>query len=244
MALVLDVSLSMLAEDFPPNRLEALRKITRDFISRSGSHRLALILFARDAYVQVPLTTDHRVLLELLGGVTVDAIDQALSGGTAIGDALLVAAQHLEAGRIEGRDQAVVLITDGESNLGSDPILGAKYVSHLDARLYAIGVGCEDPIEVFVDGERLGGDAPYLAYLDDTQLQEMADAVGGLYYRATDVGALEDIFGELSRLEGAPLEVRNVQVRKFFTRNFALASVPLFCLYLWLGGVKLRRPYR
>lgn len=243
-ALVLDVSLSMLAEDFPPNRLEALRTIASDFISRSGSHRVAVIVFARDAFVQTPLTTDHRVLLELLSGVTVDAIDQALSGGTAIGDALLVAAGHLEANRIEGRDQAAILITDGESNLGSEPLLGARYLAHRNVRLYAIGVGGEEPVEVFVDGERLGGDDPYLAFLDDTQLRELSDAVAGRYYRATDVGALEDIFGELSRLEGAPLEVRTVGVRRYFTRYFALAALPLFGVYLWLGGVRLRRPYR
>lgn len=178
-AMVLDVSLSMLAEDFPPNRLSALREIARDFISRSGGHRVALIIFAGDAYVQTPLTSDHRVLLELLSGVTTDVIDQAASGGTAIGDALLVASRHLETNRLEGRDQAVILITDGESNLGSDPILGARYLDHQNVRLYAIGVGGEDPIEVFVDGERLGGDDPYLAFLDDTQLRAMTDAVGG-----------------------------------------------------------------
>jgi len=243
-ALVLDVSLSMLAEDFPPNRLEALRKIAADFVARGGSHRIAVVVFAKDAFVQTPLTTDHRVLLELLSGVTVDVLDQALSGGTAIGDALLVAAHHLEVHRVAGRDQAVVLITDGESNLGSEPTLGARYVGHLGARLYAIGVGGEEPIEVFVDGERLGGDQPYLAFLDDAQLREMVDAANGRYYRATDVGALEDIFSELSRLEGAPFEVRRVSVRRSFTRYFALAALPLFCAVLWLGGVELRRPYR
>ncbi len=242
--LVLDVSLSMLAADFPPNRLEALRTIARDFIARSGSHRVGLVIFARDAYVQTPLTTDHRVLLELLEGVTVDTLDQALSGGTAIGDALLVTAQHLESRKIEGRDRAVVLITDGESNMGSEPELGARFLRHMGARFYAIGIGGEEPIEVFVDGERLGGDSPYLAFLDDTQLEGLAAVAEGSYYRATDVGALEDIFGELSRLESAPLEVRVVEVRDFHTRYFALAALPLFLAQLWLGGVKLRRPLR
>lgn len=242
--LVLDVSLSMLAEDFEPNRLEALREIARDFIARGGSHRVGVVIFAKDAFVQTPLTTDHRVLLELLGGVTVDTLDQALSGGTAIGDALLVAADHLERTRVEGRDQAVVLITDGESNMGSEPELGARFLRHLGARFYAIGIGGEEPIEVFVDGERLGGDDPYLAFLDDTELRETAEAAGGLFYRATDVGALEDIFSELSRLESAPLEVRLVQVRDFYTRYFALAALPLFFAHLWLGGVRLRRPIR
>mgnify|MGYP000721228641 CR=1 FL=1 len=96
--LVLDVSLSMMAEDFPPNRLEALRRIASDFIRRSGGHRIGLVIFAKDSYVQTPLTTDHRSLLSLLDGVTVYTLDQAKSGGTSVGDALLVAVERAEKG--------------------------------------------------------------------------------------------------------------------------------------------------
>ena len=88
--LVLDVSLSMLAEDLPPNRLEALRRIARDFVSRAGGNRIGIVIFAKDSYVQTPLTTDHRSLLTLLDGVTVYTLDQNKSGGTSVGDALLV----------------------------------------------------------------------------------------------------------------------------------------------------------
>ncbi len=242
--LVLDTSLSMLAEDFPPNRLEALRRIARDFITRSGSHRVGIVIFAKDVFVQSPMTTDHRTLLTLLDSVTPHAFDQAKSGGTAIGDALLVTAERLAAARVEGRDQALVLITDGESNLGMEPELAARYVHHQGVRFYAIGIGGEEPVEVFFEGRRVGGETPYYAFLDDTQLKAVTAEADGNYYRANDVGALEDVFAHLSRLESAPLEVRTVEIRRYHASYLALAALPLFVAYLVLGGVVLRRPLR
>ena len=242
--LVLDISLSMLAEDFPPNRLEALRRIARDFIQRSGSHRVGLVIFGKDVFVQSPLTTDHRVLLELLSSVSVYNIDQVKSGGTAVGDALLVAADRLARVRVEGRGQALVLITDGESNMGADPVLAARYVRHHDLRLYAIGIGGDKPLEVYFEGRRVGGDTPYLAYLDDRQLKAVAEEAEGRYFRATDAAALEEIFAHLSRLESAPVEVRTVEIKRYHTSYLALAILPLYATWLMLGGIVLRRPYR
>ncbi len=238
-ALVLDVSLSMLAEDFEPNRLEALRKIARDFIQRSGSTRIGVVIFAKDVYVQTPLTTDHGVLLPLLDAVTVHTLDQNRSGGTAIGDALLATAEFLERSRIEGRDQALVLITDGESNMGIETTLAARYVRELGIRLYAIGIGGLEPVGVEFEGTRLD----YLAVLDDTQLRAIAELSEGRYYRASEVDALEEVFVELSRLESTPLEVRLVDIRRYLTDLAALGLLPLFALCLFLGG-RLRRPLR
>jgi len=242
--LVLDVSLSMLAEDFPPNRLDALRRIARDFVRRSGGHRIGVLIFARDVYVQSPLTTDHPILLSLLDSVTVYALDQDKSGGTAVGDALLVAGDRLRQAKVEGRDQAVILITDGESNLGADPVLAARYLRELGMRLYAIGIGGEKPVDVFFEGRPVGGNTPYRAYLDDTQLRAVTAAANGRYYRAADVGALEEVFAELSRLESAPLERRTVELREGRASYLALAALPLFAAVLVLGGVVARRPLR
>jgi Ca-activated chloride channel homolog len=243
--LVLDVSLSMLAEDFPPTRLDALQRIARDFVARSGPNRLGVLVFAKDVFVQTPLTSDHRIVRELLDGVSVDAINQGASGGTAVGDALLVAAERLAAARVEGRGQALVLITDGESNLGIDPVLAARWVAEKGVRLYSIGIGGEEPVEVFYEGERVGGPGdPYFTFLDDRQLRAMAEAADGKYYRATDVDALEQVFAQLSRLESAPLEVRTLEVRSFLTSWLALAALPLFAVSMVLGGAVLRRPLR
>ncbi len=243
-ALVLDVSLSMLADDFEPNRIEALREIAADFIRRGGGHRVAVVVFAGEAYVQTPLTTDHGVLLELMDGVTVRTIDQHLSGGTAIGDALLVATEHLRRSRIENRDQALVLITDGESNAGSEPVLAGRYLAASGIRFYAIGVGGDEPVEVVFDGERIGGDDPYLAVLDEDELRQLAEVTAGRFYRAGDTRALDEIFRELSRLESAPFEERVLETRASFAPRLALVALALFAAHLWLGGVVLRSPYR
>jgi len=244
-ALVLDASLSMLAEDFPPNRLEALRRLARDLIARSGGNRLSIVLFALDPYVQSPLTTDHRVLAELLEGVTVHSLNQSLSGGTAIGDALLVATEQLTKARVAGRDQALVLITDGESNRGIDPVVAARYVREQGVRLYAIGVGGVEPVAVTFEGRPVGGgESPYLAAFDETQLRAVATAADGQFYRATDVGALEEVLGEISRLESSPLEARTVETRRPLTGQLSLVCLLLYTITFTLSGVVLRRPFR
>jgi len=242
--LVLDVSLSMLAEDLEPNRLEALRRIARDFVSRAGGNRIGIVIFAKDSYVQTPLTTDHRSLLALLDGVTVYTLDQNKSGGTSVGDALLVTVERLTRSRIEGRDQSLVLITDGESNTGIEPELAARYVREHGIRFYAIGVGGTEPMAVSFEGIPIGAEGDYLAVLDDRRLRNVTELAGGRYYRATDVGILEEIFGELSRLESAPLELRTVASRRSFGHWPALAALALFLLHLTLGGVLLRSPFR
>ncbi|MEM8930680.1 MAG: VWA domain-containing protein [Acidobacteriota bacterium] len=242
--LALDVSLSMLAEDFPPNRLDALQRIAHDFLERSGGHRVALVIFAGDAYVQSPLTTDRPALFELLAGVTAHSVNQSKSGGTAIGDALLVASERLTAQAIAGRDQAIVLITDGASNEGIEPELAVDHLNSLDIRLYAIGVGGDQPVEVFFEGGRVGGDDdPYLAVLDDTELRALAERAGGRYDRATDVAALENLFAALSRLESAPLEVREVARRRHLTPQLALAALIAFIAHI-LAAASARRPLR
>ncbi|MCB1057914.1 MAG: VWA domain-containing protein [Acidobacteria bacterium] len=245
LVLVLDVSLSMLAEDFPPNRLEVLRRLAGELLTRSGGNRVGLVIFARDTYVQSPLTTDRRALRSLLEGVQVYAVNTHRSGGTALGDALLVAADQLRRVRVAGRDQALVLITDGESNEGLDPLLAARFVRQLPARLYALGVGGERPVEVLFEGRPVGApDAPFRTSFDDGQLRRLAEVAGGRYFRATDVGALEAIFDELSRLEHAPLETRTVILRRSLRGWLALATFGLFALALLVEGGLLRRPWR
>ena len=242
-ALVLDVSLSMQAEDFPPNRLDALRRIAREFLDRSGGHRVAVVIFAGDAYVQSPLTTDRPALFELLDGVTGHALNQNKSGGTALGDALLVAAERLDSQRVEGRDQAIVAITDGASNQGIEPELAVDHLRGLGIRFYAIGVGGEEPVEVVFEGRRVGGDTPYLAALDDSQLRALTTRAGGRYDRATDVSALENLFAELSRLESAPLAIREQVRERRFTPELAVAAWLAFLGHL-IASSLARRPLR
>ena len=242
-ALVLDISLSMLAEDFQPTRLAALRRIAGRFLARRSADRFALVIFAKDTYVQSPLTTDDAVLNELLQGVTVYALDQYRSGGTAIGDALLVAADQLSQARIEGRGQSIILITDGESNLGIDPTLAVRYLREHEINFYAIGVGGPESVEVLVEGRRVGEDGLWTE-LDEESLLGLAEIAEGRYFRADDTDALEDIFGELSRLESSPLSIETIERRHPLAPRLALLALLAFGGYVASSAVILRRPLR
>lgn len=244
-ALVLDVSLSMKADDFPPNRLEALRVIARRFVEESGPNRFALLIFAGDVFVQSPMTTDRRAVLELIDGMSFQSIFHGTeeiggSGGTAIGDALLAAGERLNAVRVEGRDQALILLTDGDNTQGVDPELAARWVAEQDVSVSIIGIGREEPVAVTIEDNA----EPYMATLDTEALAAIAAATGGRFYRATDAGALAEVFSDLARLESAPLEARQVEIRRPWTSGVALATLPLYAVYLFLAGFVVRRPLR
>lgn len=242
--LVLDVSLSMLATDIPPNRLDVLRRTADTFVGRVGEARMGILIFAGDVFVQSPVTSSRAAVEHLLESVTVETLNHGKSGGTAIGDALLVAGDVLRRVRIPGRDQAVVLITDGESNVGSEPDLAARWLRDEGVRLHIVGVGGREPVEVYYQGERVGGDAPYLAVLDDAALAAISEAADGRWYRATDAGTLAEIFAELNRLESAPLENETVVLRRPATAPWAIAAAALFAVHLFFGAAGGRRPLR
>ncbi|MEO1367867.1 MAG: VWA domain-containing protein [Acidobacteriota bacterium] len=241
--LVLDISASMLAQDFEPDRITALRRLAAEFVGRAGGHRIGIVIFAGDAFVQCPLTMDRVTLGALLDGVDVEAISHGKSGGTAVGDALLLAEHRLAQRRIDGRDQAIVLITDGDSNLGVDPLLAARRVKESGIRPYFIGVGGLEPMTVVFRGEMLMNDevTPYRTSLDDEKLRALAEASGGRYDRAVDAGALEAILADLSRLESAPLATRRLERRVSLVWLPSLAALTLLGVHV---AAPRRRPWR
>ncbi|MCP3959988.1 MAG: VWA domain-containing protein [bacterium] len=245
-ALALDISASMQAADFPPNRLEALKTLAVDFVRRSGSDRIAVYAFGKHVFSQTPLTTDHGALTSLIEGLAFETINHATSGGTALGDALIAATDGLLRQRIEDRDQVIVLITDGQSNAGADPILAARFAAESGMRLFVLGVGGDQPVEVYVGGEPFitVEDKILETYLDDTQLKEIAEAAGGSYQRALDVDVLSAIFEDLARLETSPLDVETVVVKRSYTPAIAAVLFPLFAAWLLTDGFVLRRPLR
>ncbi len=245
-ALALDISASMQAADFPPNRLEALKGLAADLVRRSGSDRIAVYAFGKHVFAQTPLTTDHGALTSMIGGLAFTTINHAESGGTALGDALIAAADGLLRQRVEGRDQVIVLITDGESNAGADPMLAARFVAESDIRLQVLGVGGPEPVEVYVDGKPFitVEDTILKTSLDDTQLEEIAAAAGGVYRRATDLEILSAIFDDLSRLDTTPLEIENVVIRRAYAPALAGLLFVLFAVWLLTDGLVLRRPLR
>lgn len=245
-ALVLDISASMQAADFQPNRLEALKKVARDFVRRAGTHRMAVYAFAGRVFTQTPLTHDRESLSELIASLAYESISHSSSGGTALGDALLLATDDLVGHRVEGRDQLIILIGDGESNQGMDPRLAARHLRETGIRLEVIGIGGKEAVKVMVHGKPFinVNDEVLMTRLDDAELKEVARLGGGHYQRALDGEVLKSIFERISKMTSTPLEQGKVRIEHSLVPFLSLLF--FFFLFLWAGMnlFLLRRPLR
>jgi Ca-activated chloride channel homolog len=204
-ALVVDLSSSMLAEDFQPqNRLEVAKEKVKQFIAGRSSDRVGLVAFAGEALTQVPLTTDYPVLL-----LAVDNLQAGqLADGTAIGTAIATAANRLRTA--PGRSRVMVLLTDGENNRGSiDPRTAAQAAATFGIKVYTIGAGTEGIAPVPVGRGLMGWRYEYRPVrIDEELLRDVARISGGRYFRARDAVALERIYEQIDRLERSPVRTR------------------------------------
>jgi Ca-activated chloride channel family protein len=204
-ALVLDVSSSMLAEDLEPNRLEAAKAVAADFVAGRQNDRMGLVAFAGQAFTQAPLTFDYGVVQSLLGELDVGMIED----GTAVGMGLATAVKRLQASPAESK--VVILLTDGRSNRGEiGPVTAAQMAQALGVRVYTIGAGAEGTARVPV-ADPFGGTryATVRVDLDERTLREVAELTGGRYFRATDAESLAAIYAEIDDLETTEIEVEN-----------------------------------
>ena len=236
--LAVDVSSSMLAEDFAPsNRLEVAKRQAISFVRARRADRIALVTFAGEALTQVPLTLDYGVLEQTITGLRVGTLED----GTAIGTGLATALNRLR--RAPGRSKVVLLLTDGENNRGAvDPRTAARAAATLDVRVYTIGVGTEGEARI-PTGRGLSG----LRYevvpvrIDEELLTEIANETGGRYFRATDAQALSRVFAQIDALERTTQEQRLRTVGEETTRPFLLAGLGLLGLELLLGAAFISR---
>jgi Ca-activated chloride channel family protein len=204
-ALAVDISSSMLAEDFQPqNRIEVAKEKVKRFVLGRKSDRVGLVAFSGEALTQVPLTTDYPVLLAAIDNLQVGQLED----GTAIGTAIATAANRLRTA--PGRSRVMVVLTDGENNRGAiDPRTAAQAAAAFGIRIYTIGVGSEGMAAVPV-GRSLFG----LRYenrpvkIDEALLTEIANSTGGRYFRAKDGEALQRIYDQIDRLERSIVEQR------------------------------------
>lgn len=204
-ALTIDISSSMLAEDFQPqNRMEVAREKLKRFVMGRKSDRVGLVAFSGEALTQVPLTTDYPVVLAAIDNLQVGQLED----GTAIGTAIATAANRLR--NSPGRSRVMVLLTDGENNRGAiDPRTAAQAAGTFGIRIYTIGVGSEGMAPVPV-GRGLFG----LRYenrpvkIDEPLLTEIATTTGGKYFRAKDAAALQAIYEQIDRLERSAVEAK------------------------------------
>lgn len=222
----LDISGSMLAKDFKPNRLEAAKDITSKFILGRPTDRIGLVVFAGEAFTQSPLTTDHTSLVNLLNQVQMGFIED----GTAIGNGLATAVNRLR--ESDCPSKVIILLTDGVNNCGQiDPKSAADIAKDYGIRVYTIGVGTE-------------GVAPYPTYdqwgtlsyqnakveIDEKLLKTIAEETGGHYFRATDNTKLAEIYSEIQNMEKTKVEVENFRKYSEVFPPFLLMALISICL--------------
>ena len=223
--LAVDVSTSMLARDFKPDRLSAAKDISIEFIAQRPTDRMGIVVFAGESYTQCPLTTDRATLINLMKEVQTDLIED----GTAIGNGLATAVARMKDS--DAKSRVVILLTDGVNNRGEvDPSMAAEIAKTYGIRVYTIGVGRE-------------GEAPYPVQtpwgmdvqmmpvqIDEPLLKQIAAETGGKYFRADDNTKLAEIYSEIGKMEKTRTTVDSFPVYKDLFPKYALAA--LICLLL------------
>lgn len=235
-AILLDISSSMLAEDFKPNRLEAAKNVIDDFIKGRVSDKIGLVVFARESFTQCPLTIDYSVLRNLLGDIKSGMVDD----GTAIGTAIANGVNRLKDSK--AKSKTIILLTDGVNNSGEiDPISAAKIAETFGIRIYTVGVGSR-------------GQAPYPfqtpfgkryqqvpVEIDEHLLTQIADITGGKYFRATDNKTLKEIYDDIDKLEKTRVEITSYRTAEELYYNWVGATLILLLLEFGLLRTYLRR---
>lgn len=200
--ITLDISGSMLAEDFKPNRMEAAKNTALDFIDMRPNDRIGMTVFSGQSFTLVPLTTDHVMLKELSANIRTGMVED----GTAIGDGLATAVNRLRDS--DAISRVIILLTDGINNRGSiDPLTAAEIAALYDIRVYTIGVGSSGPVPYPFQ-------TPFgIRYqdveipVDEALLQQIADMTGGYYFWADRYDVLEQVYEEIDQLERTKIDV-------------------------------------
>ena len=235
--LAIDVSGSMLARDFKPDRITAAKEVAGAFIADRYGDRIGLVAFAGEAFTQSPLTTDQSTLQTLLARIRSGLIED----GTAIGNGLATAINRLR--ESDAKSKVVILLTDGVNNRGEiSPVMAAEIAKAQGIRVYTIGVGTE-------------GMAPYPAVdmfgnmtfvqqkveIDEKTLGQIAESTGGRYFRATDKAKLKAIYDEINQLEKSKVEVfEHITYHELYL-DWLLAAIALLAAELLLAQLVLKR---
>ena len=221
----LDLSKSMLQEDFNPNRLEKLKELLSKFISQRANDRMGLVIFGGDAYTKIPLTFDNSMLREVVEKIKVDDITS--NNRTAIGMGVGVAINRLK--ESESKSKVIILMTDGENNYGElSPIDATKIAKELGIKIYTIGIGAyERNVPSFFGVMRKVKNTE----LDENLLTKMAEETNGKYFRASDEKSFEEIFSEINKLEKTEIEKQDFVQKEELYISFVKASL----IFLLIG---------
>ena len=224
--LVIDISSSMLATDFKPNRLEVVKKTAKNFIEKRDGDRLGILVFAGESFIQCPLTVDRDVLLSLMDEISVA---QQSFDGTAIGMAIANATNRLR--KSTAKSKVMILLSDGSNNAGElDPNTAADLANQFGIKIYTIGAGTNQDVS-FIPGRG------YIRNeIDEKTLQSIAKQTGGAYFRATNNQALEEIYSTIDELERTEVEIK---VYTQYQELYGWLFIP--ALLLGVGGNILER---
>ena len=224
----MDVSTSMLARDFEPDRISAAKDIAIEFIAQRPSDRMGIVVFAGESYTQCPLTTDRATLINLMKDVQTDLIED----GTAIGNGLATAVARMKDS--DAKSRVVILLTDGVNNRGEiAPATAAEIAKTFGVRVYTIGIGTrgEAPYPVMTQWGVELRNMP--VEIDEDLLKSIAEATGGRYFRATDNTKLSEIYSEINQMEKVRTTVDSFPIYKELFGKYALWA--LVCLLLELA---------
>ena len=235
--LAMDVSTSMLARDFKPDRISAAKDVAVQFIAQRPTDRMGIVVFAGESYTQCPLTTDRATLINLMKEVSTDYIED----GTAIGNGLATAVARMKDS--DAKSRVVILLTDGVNNCGEiTPQMAAEIAKTYGVRIYTIGVGAN-------------GEAPYPVMtpwgtqmqnirveIDEELLKEISAETGGRYFRATDNTKLTDIYNEIDTLEKTRTTVDSFPIYAELYTKYALAALACLLLELLIRLILRKMP--
>ncbi|WP_339917842.1 VWA domain-containing protein [Yeosuana marina] len=203
--MAIDVSASMLAKDLSPNRLEALKKVAAEFIKGRPNDRIGLVEYAGESYTRTPITSDKAVILRSLHDIKYNTI---IEGGTAIGTGLATAVNRLKDSK--AKSKVIILLTDGVNNSGFiDPKIASELAVEYGIKVYTIGIGTNGTALSPIAIDQRTGEFQYgrvQVEIDEALLKEIADVTGGEYFRATDNKKLEEIYGEINKLEKTDID--------------------------------------
>lgn len=226
--LSIDVSASMLAEDFEPNRLEATKDVAQKFIKGRPNDRIGVVVFAGESYTKTPITTDKSIVLRAVNDIAYDGI---LENGTAIGMGLATAVNRLKDSKAISK--VIILMTDGVNNSGfMDPTLASDLAIEYGIKVYTIGIGSKgnarSPVALIGKNRFRMGLTP--VEIDEQLLKEIANTTGGSYYRATNNKKLQEIYNEIDQLEKTEIEEFKFKNTEEKFRPFVLFALALITL--------------
>jgi Ca-activated chloride channel family protein len=235
--LCMDVSGSMLAQDFTPNRLEAMKQIAADFVDSRPTDRLGLVIFAGESFTACPLTTDRNMLKSQIYA----AQSGFMADGTAIGDGLSTSVERLKTSKAKSR--VVILLTDGENQGGLiDPLTAKEIAKSIGIKVYTIGMGTDGyaPAPMYTPSGTVTLQQQKVN-IDEKLLRAIASETGGIYFRARDNSGLKSIYAEIDKLERSRIEITALKrfTEKFFP--FAISAAIFLLLEMLLRYTLLKK---